>query len=589
MQFKTKNISPWVLTRIATKKQGQATALRSLRDLLGFVSIRSRELAKLLREIRRLERMVVQGQTSQAIRYGNYLGRSYKMVKASAHSVLRDTTSPGLGSDYRRQPWKLDISKIQKLWKAGERMRVWLDKPDGSLRPLAVPMQKDRIIERSLLTIMEILAAPKQSSASIGFRYNQDIGRGLHEMLGKAIRKYGTDGFNLLDTDFRKYYDSIPHSGLRTILRKLGMKGINWKYLTSSLTASVISSKEMVSRAKGKIEGAMGERCYQPIMGTPQGCVISPLLANLYGNSLDRGLEARKLPFLRYADNLLVAYPKDWGREEVLAILERMKPKGITLHEGKTQSLEGDGTLVTLGSAIARGNGEVRLYIAAGYLGKAARQVKENLSPWGRVEYIGRILDFLRNLGIHSTHQSYTDRRSWSRRVGNSPTYMSENEYMKGGVWREIRIDPTLTGTMKIRAPNLLTVKGWRHGVGIMPINLMEEINKARVKIRGLKSRLNTIMDLPLRKIASAFVGPTYQVYDDNYPLIEVSRIPVMIKKRVGATMFAKELKAKVLLSQGKTEYNWSELDRISKGLKAAKIVKSRRRKSKMPEILQEE
>jgi len=570
----------------ATKKQGRRIeALNSLRRLLGFVNIRSYELAKLSRSIQHLERLVKAGQISRARKYGNYIARSYKMIRASAHSVLRDTTSPGLGANYRLRPWKLNIQEIQTLCKAGKRMRVWLDKPDGGLRPLAVPELRDRILERSLLTVMEILAAPVQSQASIGFRYNQDISRGLQEMLGKAIRKYGAEGFNLLDTDFRKYYDTIPHSGLRTILRKLGIRGRNWRYICSSLKAPVMSSEGMMKRAAGKIEGPMAQRCYNPEMGTPQGCVISPLLANLYGAGLDKRLEESLLPYLRYADNLLVAYPAEWIKEKAIGILEKLKPEATQLHEDKTQTLEGDGALVTLGSVIRRSLGKISLFIASGYLGKPARRVRKVQQPWGGIPYMGQVFDFLRNLPIHSSHQNYTDRRSWSRHVGNTPIYIGTamSEAMRGGVWRQIEIQPQLKGTMRLLKPDLLTVKGWEPGVGLKSTDLMEEVRKAGAWISELKHRCNSILDLPLRKLSSNIIRLCSKMDDQAYPYVDVGKIVVRKTYKLKESKFQRELKAKVLISQDKAEWSWNDLRIIGEAVRYKNKSKAR-----MPKILRE-
>jgi len=569
---------------VATKKQGRRIlALNSLRGLIGFVNIRSYELAKLSRSIQHLERLVKAGQMARARKYGNFIARSYKMIRASAHSVLRDTTSPGLGANYRLRPWKLNIQEIQTLRKAGKRMRVWLDKPDGGLRPLAVPELRDRILERSLLTVMEILAAPMQSQASIGFRYNQDISRGLQEMLGKAIRKYGADGFNLLDTDFRKYYDTIPHSGLRTILRKLGIRGRNWRYLCSSLIAPVMSSEGMMKRAAGKIELPMAQRCYNPEMGTPQGCVISPLLANLYGAGLDKGLDKSQLPYSRYADNILLAYPAEWTKEKAIGLLNKLKPGATQLHEGKTQTLEGDGTLGTLGCVIRRSLGKINLFIASGYLGKPARRVNKVQQPWGGIPYMGQVFDFLRNLPIHSSHQNYTDRRSWSRHVGNTPIYIgtAEGGAMRGGVWRQIEIQPQLKGTMRLLKPDLLTVKRWEPGVGLESADLMEEVRKAGVWLREIKHRCNSILDLPLRRLNSNIIRLCSKVDDQAYPYVDVGKIVVKKTYKLKESKFQRELKAKVLISQDKAEWSWNDLRIIGEAVRC-------KSKARMPKILHE-
>src|SRR6266480_5230879 len=90
--------------------------------------------------------------------------------KLAVHSVLKERTSPGLGADLYRKPWQISLSGICKLGLASARKRKWLIKPDGSLRGLAIPSLQDRIRERMLSIILEIVSAPRQSSSSVGFR-----------------------------------------------------------------------------------------------------------------------------------------------------------------------------------------------------------------------------------------------------------------------------------------------------------------------------------------------------------------------------------------------------------------------------------
>lgn len=569
MAHRQVNVSSGHSQRVATRKQVPQQGIKTLREYLSFVSITGRELSRLASNLRRLELLVMKGRTSQAVRYGNLLARSYLLAKASTHSVLRDATSSGLGINYRAEPWRLNIRSIKDLIKASPRMRVWLDKPDGGLRPLAVPELRDRIRERSLLTVMEILAARKQDRNSIGFRYNQDVSRGLSLMLGRAVIKYGTDGFNLLDTDFRKYYDSIPHSGLRTVLRRIGMRGRNWNYLCSSLTAPIRSSKGMVERAQGKIEGPMAKAVYVPTQGTPQGCVVSPLLANLYGTCLDKRLGCLDLPFIRYADNLLVAYPTNCSKEEIIRILEDAKPAGITLHEGKTQTLEGSGTMITLGCAIQRSMGKLQLLVCGGYLGTKRTRVAKVTEPYGGIRYVGQVLDFLRNLKIHTLHQNYADRRAWTRIVGNNPTYRqsAEGDPLRGGLWRVIKIVPSVTGTMRSQETPLLTVRSWKLGEGIVATDLMEKVRKSRKAILEMRTKLREILDKALDKIPGSLLRlrPSYSVSSGF--LLDPMGYKGKPKYNSKETKFSRELKAKVILSQKKEEYGWNEMRQIGRGL----------------------
>lgn len=466
----------------------------TLKEYLDTVSFKPSEIKKLYNRLCYLEHLVLSGDARRAQKYGNYLAGSYLLTKSAAHNVLRDRTSPGLGADIYRYPWFLDLNRIRKLRGVElPRMRVWLDKPDGSLRPLAIPTLEDRIRERALVTVAELLAAKMQSSNSIGFRYNQDRHRGLEEFLSKAVRKYGAMGFSVVDTDFRKYYDTIPHSGLRTIMRKVGLKGSAWRYFCSTLIAPVQSSSKMVAKARGKITGPMAEEMYIPTRGTPQGGVISPLLANLYGAKLDKGLEDLGLVHIRYADNVLVAYPSEKPKEWIMDVLEGVKPTGITLHPDKTQYLIGNGILVTLGCGIIRENGQVRLMVCEGYDRRVCRPGPENLvrRPFGGIPYLGGILDILRNLKVSSLHQRSPDRKGWSRKVLNLRTYLAKSNPwgLKGGVWRDVKVLPEFKGVARLKGLPWYQVKVWSDGK-VKLMDLLALSSKQRGRVKELQLRM---------------------------------------------------------------------------------------------------
>jgi hypothetical protein len=202
-----------------------------------------------------------------------------------------------------------------------------------------------------------------------------------------------------------------------------------------------------------------------PKVGTPQGGVISPLLANLYGERLDRGLDRLDLPFLRYADNLLVAYPSSMGEGEILAILTRVVPRGITLHKGKTQYLIGYGTLVTLGCVINRGGDGLKFYICEGYKQEAAPGKEARLQcPWANINYVKGALGWLRNLAIHFKHQYLEDRDRWARHVGLRRLYwmVEDSSGIKPGVYREVRLTGPSGIKVSTRTPQPFGLAGRR-------------------------------------------------------------------------------------------------------------------------------
>lgn len=553
----------------------------TLEGYLDTVSFTPKEIRYIYNRLRQIERLILEGNVRKAQKLGNFLIGSRLLTKAATHNVLRDRTSPGYGRDLYRKPWFLNIDLIRKLDRVViPRMRVWLPKPDGSLRPLAIPTLDDRIRERAMVTVLELLAARRQSSNSIGFRYNQDRHRGLEELLSKAIRKYGEMGFNIVDTDFRKYYDSIPHSGLRTIMRRVGLSGRAWRYFVSTLTAPVRSSATMVAKATGKITGPMAGERYIPEKGTPQGGVLSPLLANLYGGKLDKGLESQGLIHCRYADNVLVAYPASMVKEEIIQILNSVKPHGIELHPNKTQYLVGEGVLVTLGCVVIRKDGRVQLKVSEGYL-KTPVRAKERLirGPFGGIPYFGNVLDFLRNLSLHSIHQRSTDRRGWSRRVGNVRSYFSLDNPLgfQGGVWREIRVKATSKGVGTLNRPPWHEVKSWCR-TGVIYADLLKEVMKHRSRVLALKEKNRAVLSCKLACLSGLKVLQEGFTFQDGY-LYYSNLDKIRAKYHVKSNRYAYELAGKDILSNRKGEIlSPREMGILSKGLSKGTLFLGKRK-----------
>jgi hypothetical protein len=457
----------------------------SLWDILTLANLTLQEVTFIQGRLRWLQRLVMSGHKSNGRRIRNllrWLSSNPVLAKLAVHSVLKERTSTGLGADLYRSPWKTELVQIEHLCVASPRKRKWIPKPDGTLRGLAIPSLQDRIRERMMATILEIVSAPRQSTSSVGFRYNQDRHRGMSVLLNKAIKMYGTDGFNIIDTDFRKYFDTIPHAGLRTILRVLGVRGRAYKFLSSCLTAKIIDRTPVECPNTYEYMQQIGQPfipVYEPLVGTPQGGVLSPLLANLYGERLDRELDRLNLPFLRYADNNLVAYPLNL-EGKILAILQKALPKGIALHEGKTQYLKGHGMLTTLGCVIIRGGVGIRLLVCEGYKQQEAAPGREaRLSrPWANIGYVQGALGWLRNLAIHFKHQLIENRSRWARHVGLRRVYLRAEDIpgVKPGVYREVRLMGPTGIKVSSRAEGL-EVRGWSEG-SLKRTSLTSEVDR---------------------------------------------------------------------------------------------------------------
>ena len=174
--------------------------------------------------------------------------------------------------------------------------RVQIPKPDGRLRPLGIPTVKDRIVQTAALLILEPIFEADFLDSSFGFR----PGRSAHQALD-AIADYLRQGYReVYDADLQGYFDTIPHDQLLKCLEVRIADRSVLKLLRMWLETPVIERDE-----RGRTKAS------RPTQGTPQGGVISPLLANVYLHWFEKAFHGPDGP-ARWAKAKLVRYADDF-------------------------------------------------------------------------------------------------------------------------------------------------------------------------------------------------------------------------------------------------------------------------------------
>ena len=177
--------------------------------------------------------------------------------------------------------------------------RVELPKPGGGIRKLGIPAVRDRIVQQALLEVLCPIFDPHFHPSSYGYRK----GRSCHDAISKAtlfIRKYGFEW--VVDMDLSKCFDTLDH--------QLMVRALRTRVADGSVLSLVVKFLESGVLVEGQIQATQ--------TGSPQGGVISPLLANIYLDAFDQEMKRRGHRIVRYADDILILKRSKKSAQRVL-------------------------------------------------------------------------------------------------------------------------------------------------------------------------------------------------------------------------------------------------------------------------------
>jgi RNA-directed DNA polymerase len=316
---------------------------------LGSISTRLQRIAKLAREDR--ERSFL----SLAHYIDEYwLREAYSRTRKDGAAGVDGTTAEQYAEHLEENLRSLLDRFKSGLYRAPPVKRVHIPKGSGSqTRPIGIPTFEDKVLQRAVAMLLEAIYEEDFLACSYGFR----PGRSAHEALRDLWRVLmGMGGGWVLEVDIRSFFDELDHGHLRAFLDRRVRDGVIRRAIGKWLKAGVLE------------EGSVKH----PTTGTPQGGVISPLLANLYLHEVvDRWFEEEVKPrlggravLLRYADDFVIVFAMERDARRVEAVLaKRLSRFGLRLHpektrlvrfrtpggKGKPPESEGPGTFTFLG------------------------------------------------------------------------------------------------------------------------------------------------------------------------------------------------------------------------------------------------
>ncbi|MGE5507553.1 MAG: group II intron reverse transcriptase/maturase [Chitinophagales bacterium] len=285
---------------------------------------------------------------------------------AALRRVERNGGAPGVDGvtvenlrDLLRRNWEQTRNELlQGTYQPQPVRRVEIPKPSGGVRMLGIPTVLDRLIQQALLQVLTPIFDPGFSNHSYGFR----PGRKAHDAVKKA-REYVDEGYTwVVDLDLEKFFDRVNHDKLMArVARKVEDKRV-LKLIRAYLNAGVLIDGVAVTSEEG----------------TPQGGPLSPLLANIMLDDLDKELEKRGHRFVRYADDCNIYVRTERAGERVMESVKSYLQERLKLRvNGAKSAVDRPWRRKFLGFSLYRHKGGTGIRIAPESLKRLKAKIRK--------------------------------------------------------------------------------------------------------------------------------------------------------------------------------------------------------------------
>ena len=197
-------------------------------------------------------------------------------------------------------------------------LRVEIPKPNGSVRNLGVPTVTDRFVQQAIAQVLTPIFEEQFHDHSYGFRPN----RSAHQAIYTALDIMNSGNDWIVDIDLEKFFDTVNHDKLMTIIGRTIKDGDVISIIRKFLVSGIMIDDEFEDS----------------VVGTPQGGNLSPLLANIMLNELDKEMEKRGLNFVRYADDCIIMVGSEMAANRVMRNISRFIEEKLSLKVNVTKS-----------------------------------------------------------------------------------------------------------------------------------------------------------------------------------------------------------------------------------------------------------